>query len=196
MKRKILIPIIVIFILILIIIVVLLKGNFHKENNSELYDVKVNKELSDINLLIQDYFSKDTTDLSNYGYNYIDEKRNAVIVGLMDDSEEKQEEFINNVFSNCCGSEYIKFIKDNSLIKFKNSKSIFEAQVLTKNDNILTVKVLKNSNQFRKNDTVVVKALKLNDEIIVGDNIKITFNGSVLTSNPPQIGTYDIEKIK
>jgi len=195
MKKKILIPIMIVFILIIIIIFTLKKEKNYETNNSDLPKIEINEKLQEINHFIQEYFSKENVDLSNHGYNYIDEKNNVVIVGLVDNSKEKQEEFINNVFSNCCGSEYISFIKENSLIIFKESKEVFEARVLTKNDNILNVKVLKNSNQFKKNDTVIVKELKSNDDINVGDNIRITFNGGVLTSDPPQIGSYDIKKL-
>jgi len=74
--------------------------------------------LTEVNNFIIDYFSKEGTDNSNLVYHYVDEEQNVVKVGLLDNSEEKQEEFIYNVFSNCCGSTYIKHIKENKIIKF------------------------------------------------------------------------------
>ena len=59
---------------------------------------------------------KEESDNSNLSFHYVDEKTNIVIVGLIDNSEDKQEEFIYNVFSNCCGSTYTKYIKENKII--------------------------------------------------------------------------------
>ena len=67
---------------------------------------------------IIEYFSKDNVDLTNHDYNYVDYNNNVVVVGLIDNSKEKQDEFIYNVFSSCCGSKYIKYIKDNKMIEF------------------------------------------------------------------------------
>lgn len=78
--------------------------------------------LDEVNNFIIDYFSKEEADNSNLVFNYVDEETNVVRVGLLDNSEEKQEEFIYNVFSNCCGSTYIKYIKENKIIKFEKAE--------------------------------------------------------------------------
>lgn len=80
--------------------------------------------LENVNTIIQEYFGKEDVDRTNLGYNYIDEEKNVVIVGLIDNSKEKQDEFIYNVFSNCCGSMYIEYVKDNSMIKFEKTDPI------------------------------------------------------------------------
>ena len=87
--------------------------------------VKLYKEEEDspaeVNNFIIDYFSKEKSDNSNLVFNYVDDENKVVVVGLLDNSDKKQEEFIYNVFSNCCGSTYIKYIKDNNLIKFEKA---------------------------------------------------------------------------
>ena len=80
--------------------------------------------LKDINTKIQEYFGKENVDRSNLGYNYIDEKNEVIVVGLINNSIEKQEEFMNNVFSSCCGSKYIKYVQSKSMIKFVKTDSI------------------------------------------------------------------------
>lgn len=85
---------------------------------------KVNISLDDVNGKIIEYFSKDNINLANHGYNYVDYKNNVVVVGLIDNSKDKQDEFIYNVFSNCCGSKYIKYIKDNKMIEFRKTDKL------------------------------------------------------------------------
>jgi len=83
-------------------------------------DIKLSAE--DVNTKIQEYFTKEKEESSNLVYNYVDDENGVVIVGLLDDSDKKQEEFIYNVFSNCCGSTYIKYIEDNNMIKFEKAE--------------------------------------------------------------------------
>ena len=47
---------------------------------------------------ISEYFGNENVDRSNLGYTYLDNENNIVIVGLIDNSIEKQDEFINHVF--------------------------------------------------------------------------------------------------
>lgn len=154
---------------------------------------------NDIYNLINDYFTKPEADLSNYAYGYVDEESNKVVVGLIDASEEKQNEFIYNVFTNCCGSNYISFIKEHKLIEFKKSKEIFDAKIIEVSEEAIIVKVLNSNNSFKANDKVIVKtttSINKNDVTYsVGNKVRITFNGNVLESNPAQIGAYSIELI-
>jgi len=85
---------------------------------------EVNISLDDVNIEIIEYFLKDNGDMTNFVDNYVDYENNVVVVGLIDDSKEKQEEFIYNVFSSCCGSKYIKYIKDNAMIEFRKSDKL------------------------------------------------------------------------
>lgn len=154
----------------------------------------------DIYNLINDYFTKPEADLSNYASSYVDEENNKVIVGLIDNSEEKQNEFIDNVFTDCCGKDYIRFIKEHKLIMFNESKEVFDAKIIEVNEETIMVKVLKSNNSFKANDKVIVKTTtsinKNNVTYSVGNKVRITFNGGVLTSNPAQIGAYIIEIIE
>lgn len=155
--------------------------------------------LKDVNDKINNYFTKDDVDKSNISYWGLDEEKNIVIVGMMDISIEKQNEFINNVFSNCCGSKYIQYIKENKMIEFKESIDIFDGKIIEAKDNTITVEVLKNSKSFKKNDKVTMKITRptsgINDFYVVGNNVRITFNGMVETSNPAQISATKIELI-
>ena len=85
---------------------------------------EVNITLEYVNKKIQEYFGKENVDRTNLGYNYIDDKNEVVVVGLMDNSIEKQEEFMYNVFSSCCGSTYIKYVQSKSMIKFVKTDPI------------------------------------------------------------------------
>ena len=153
----------------------------------------------DIHDLINEYFTKSETNLSNYAYSYVDEENNKVVVGLIDNSEEKQNEFIDNVFTVCCGEDYIRFIKEHKLIMFNESKEVFDAKIIEVNEETIMVKVLNSEGSFKVNDKVIVKTpISINENNItynVGDKVKVTFNGIVLTSNPAQISAYSVELI-
>lgn len=155
-------------------------------------------EAKDLQERINEYFTSEGADLSNYAHSYID-GNNKVIVGLIDNTEDKQNEFLDRVFTKCCGADYIRFIKDNNLIEFKESKEIFEAKIIEAKENSITVEVLKDCQSFKVKDKVVVKITRptngTNDFYVKGNNIRITFNGMVETSNPPQIGAVKVELI-
>lgn len=85
----------------------------------KLYSEDEDITLEDVNDNINNYFLKDNVDKSNIAHWAIDEEKNVIVVGMLDISAEKQDEFINNVFSSCCGSKYIKYIKDHKMIEFK-----------------------------------------------------------------------------
>ena len=57
----------------------------------------------------------------NLAYNYVDNETGEVIVGLIDNSKEKQDEFIEKVYSECCGSKMVKAVKTQEIIKFQDS---------------------------------------------------------------------------
>lgn len=82
--------------------------------------------LEDANIKIQQYFGNEKNDRTNLVYNYIDSDNNVIIVGLVDSSKEKQEEFLSSIFD----KNTIKYIKINSLIEFKE-----ELPVITSNSN-------------------------------------------------------------
>ena len=82
--------------------------NITKLNNSTCNTEEMCKENKNIDYvmrpkdiydLINDYFTKPGVDLSNYAHSYVDEENNKVVVGLIDASEEKKNEFIDNVFT-------------------------------------------------------------------------------------------------
>ena len=146
---------------------------------------------------INDYFTKSEDNMPNYAYSYVDEENKIVIVGLVDNSEEKQNEFFDTVFTYCCDSGYINFIKKYHYIEFKESKEVFDAKIIEVNEETIMVKVLSSKGSFKANDKVIVKtttSINKNDVTYsVDKKVRITFNGNVLTSNPAQIGAYIIE---
>ena len=118
---------------------------YYKWTN-RLYDEtneKLDITLEDVNDKINNYFSKDNVDKSNIAHWAIDGENNVVVVGMLDISVEKQNEFINNVFSSCCGSKYIKYIKNHKMIEFKESIDIFDAEIIETKEDYMIVKVLK-----------------------------------------------------
>ena len=149
-----------------------------KETIIEDYHIEA-KELQD---KINEYFMSEGSDLSNYAHSYID-GNNKVIVGLIDNTEDKQNDFLDKVFTKCCGSDY----------------KIFEAKIIEAKENSITVEVLKNCKSFKVKDKVVVKITRptngTNDFYVKGNNVRITFSGMVETSNPPQIGAVKVELI-
>lgn len=77
--------------------------------------------LEDVNIKIQEYFELENIDKSNFKNSYVDREENVVVVELFDNSKTKQEEFIYTVFSHSTGSTYIKYVKDNDMIEFKQA---------------------------------------------------------------------------
>lgn len=157
-------------------------------------------EPKDVHEKINDFFTKPEANLSNYAYSYVDEQKGTVIVGLIDNSEGNQNEFINTVFTDCYDSDEINFIKNFHYIEFKESKEVFDAKIIEVNEETIMVKVLNSNNSFKANDKVIVKtttSINRNDVTYsVGNKVRITFNGNVLESNPAQIGAYSVEQIE
>ena len=170
---------------------------FMKYKLNENDDIKIS--LEEVKDKIDNYFTKDGVDKSNMSYCSIDEDNNVVVVGMMDISIDKQNEFINNAFSDCCGAKYIQYIKENKMIEFKESIDTFDGKIIEAKDSSIIVEVLKNSKSFKKNDKVTMKITRptngTNDFYVVGNNVRITFNGNVLESNPAQISATKIELI-
>lgn len=166
--------------------------------NRYTYDeIEINISLEDINDKIINYFSNDKNDINNLAYNYIDLDSHVIVIGLVDNNKGNQEKFISEVFSSCCGSEYINYIKDNRVLEFKESKDIFEAKIIDAKENYITVEVLKDSKSFKVGAKVTIKITRptngINDFYVTGNNVRITFNGLVEESNPAQIGAIKIE---
>ena len=155
-------------------------------------------EAKDLQDKINEYFTSEGADISNYAYSAID-GNNKIVVGLIDNTEDKQNDFLDKVFTKCCGADYISFIKEHNLIEFKESKEIFEAKIIEAKENSIIVEVLKDCKSFKVKDRVVVKITSptngINDFYVKGNNVRITFNGMVETSNPPQIGAVKVELI-
>ncbi len=147
-----------------------------------------------INDKITEYFSDNKNNSSNMAYWHVDEASSKVVVGMIDISNEKQEEFFNSVFE-ICGADYIKQIKDNQLIEFKESKGIFIGEIIEfKNDSML-VKILSEEVGSIGSDKVYVQGKDVNS-YKVGNKVKVIYNGQILTSYPPQVGGSKIELIE
>ena len=146
------------------------------------------------NDIITKFFASNTNIASNMAYWHVDETNSKVIVGMIDISKEKQEEFINTVFESC-GAAYVKLIKDKRMIEFKESKGIFTGEIIEfKKDSIL-VKILSEEVGSINSDKVYVHSKDVNS-YKVGNKVKVTYNGQILTSYPPQVGGSKIELIK
>lgn len=68
-------------------------------------------ELNIINEKIINYFQSNNM-YENYSYNYVDEEKKVVVVGLVNNTNEEQEWFIKNIVN----SKYIKFEQGNHLL--------------------------------------------------------------------------------
>lgn len=176
-----------------------IKSVCDKVEKSDNSNEQPEMSLKDAKERIDDYFGNVNNDRSNLAYNYIDEEKNIIVVGLVDASKEKQEEFIDNVFSKCCGSKYIQYVKENNLIDFKESKAIITGKIIEAKDDSITVEVIEDSNSSKKGDKYTMKISRptngTNDFYVVGNIVRVTFNGNVETSNPAQIGALKIELI-
>lgn len=172
---------------------------YYEDVCEEKLNIDYTIRLADINDLIISYLERPDAKKENIAYNYVDETNNKVIVGLLDASTQKQEKFIFDVFTSCCGSDYIRFIKENKLIEFKESKNVFDAEIIAVNDKTITAEVLNDSKSFKRLDKVLVRMTEdtdiNNNSFTVGTNIRVTFNGNIEESNPPQIGATKIEYI-
>ncbi len=147
-----------------------------------------------VNDIITKFFTDNANSDSNMAYWYVDETNSKVNVGMIDINNEKQEEFINSVFESC-GTAYLKLIKDKRIIEFKESKGIFTGEIIEfKNDSIL-VKILSEEVGTIASDKVYVQSKDAN-KYKIGNKVKITYNGQILTSYPPQVGGFKIELIK
>ena len=168
--------------------------NTKRVHTEILYNCDPQLSLKFINDKITEYFVDNKKDGSNMAYWHVDEINSKVVVGMIDISNEEQEDFINSVFE-ICGTDYIKQIKDNQLIEFKESKGIFTGEIIEfKNDSML-VKILSEEVGSIGSDKVYVQGKDINN-YKVGNKVRITYNGQILTSYPPQVGGSKIELIK
>lgn len=150
--------------------------------------------LEDIFDIISNYMENNPNNDFDYAYNYVDKENKVVMIGLLNNDDTIQEEFINTIFP--INGDYIK---DNSLIMFKESKYVFDAKIITAEENSIMVEVLKDSDSFNKGDKVTMKITRptdgTDDFYVEGNKVRITFNGNVLQSDPAQIGASKIELI-
>lgn len=166
--------------------------------NKVSVDLIVIPSADKVNDRIIEYLEDKDSDISNIAYNYVDSSNSKVVVGLVDNSEEKQNEFMEKVFT---GEDYLslKSVQKFGKIEFRESKDVFEGEIVKAEDNYITVLVLEDSNSFKANDKVTMKVTRptngVNDFYVEGNKVRVTFNGFVLHSNPPQIGTIQIELV-
>ncbi len=85
------------------------------------------EDLENINLKIQEYFIAETNDHSNLSYNYVDNEKRVVVVGLIDNTKSKQEELLKAIFT----LKEIESIKNQSLIEFRKSEENTTSNVPT-----------------------------------------------------------------
>ncbi len=168
--------------------------NTKRVHTEILYNCDPRFSPKSINDKITEYFVDNKNSSSNMAYWHVDEVSSKVVVGMIDISNEKQDDFLNSVFE-ICGTDYIKQLKDNQLIEFKESKGIFTGEIIDfKNDSML-VKILSEEVGSIGSDKVYVQGKDVNNYKI-GKKVRITYNGQILTSYPPQVGGSKIELIK
>ena len=160
----------------------------------EIKDDKIEINLNELNEKINNYFIREDVDKSNVAHwGVID---NHIEVGMLDISKEKQNELMNNVFS----KDEVKYLIENKIITFVESKDVFDAEIIEVENDYIIVKVIKKSKAFKKGDKVRISITRttsgINDFYVIGNKIRVTFNGMVETSNPAQIGAYKIELIE
>lgn len=160
----------------------------------------VTDDLDQINNKIIEYFlNNGTSNYENYDFNYVDEKNQVVVVGLLDNSKEAQEKFKETVVN----SDLIKFVQSEKSMLENNNNFIKEytfirtyhiLNIADSNDEkylyltirqfqdeeVQTVKVEKNlcpSIEVGKNYEFT---LKTNQKL--EDNIQSIFNNSTVVS--------------
>ncbi len=148
------------------------------------------EELNTINDQIIKYFETTDHDYQNVSFNYVDEDNRLVIVGLLDNSREKQEEFRNKVLD----SPYIKFEQSKALESSKNSH--------LKVDDDIDMKIIIDSKSYNivpeNNETVLslmqLLPLELNMKELNG-NEKFYYLNTTLPTNssvPTKINKGDV----
>ena len=129
---------------------------------------------------------------------YVDDITNKVIVGLINNSKEEQEKFIKKVFIDD-EAKILDAINNQEIIKFVESKDVFEGKIIVAEENYITVEVLRDSKSFKVKDKVTMKISRTtngtNDYYAVNNKVRVTFSGLIEYSNPPQINAVNIELI-
>lgn len=140
----------------------------------------------------------DNNDISNFAFNYVDDITNKVIVGLINNSKEEQERFIKKVFIDD-EAKILDAINNQEIIKFVESKDVFEGIIIATEENYITVEVLRDSKSFKVKDKVTMKIPRTtngtNDYYAVNNKVRVTFSGLIEDSNPSQINAVNIELI-
>ena len=161
------------------------------------YELEQKLSAKEINNYIINYL-EDNNDISNFAFNYVDDITNKVVVGLINNSKEEQEKFIKKIFIDD-EAKILDAINDQKIIKFVESKDVFEGEIIVAEKNYITVEVLKDSKSFKVKDKVTMKisrpANSTNDYYVVNNKVRVTFSGLIKDSNPAQVNAVNIELI-
>ena len=161
------------------------------------YELEQKLSAKEINHYIINYL-EDNNDISNFAFNYVDDITNKVIVGLINNSKEEQEKFIKKVFIDD-EAKILDAINNQEIIKFVESKDVFEGKIIVAEENYITVEVLRDSKSFKVKDKVTMKISRTtngtNDYYVVNNKVRVTFSGLIEDSNPPQVNAVNIELI-
>ncbi len=84
--------------------------------NGEAADVTA----EDVYGIIENHLENNEMD-GNFVACHIDEDENLVVIEMKDVCEERQEEFIHEVFSRHTGSKFIEYIKEHSMLRFEKA---------------------------------------------------------------------------
>lgn len=122
--------------------------------------------LEEVNIKVEEYFVDENNDRNNLVYNYIDLDNNTIIVGLIDNSKEKQDEFLNAIFD----KETIKYIKDKSFIKFLKEDPVTTSDVNFKIKRNNTHDKNKYYEYYKNNDRTIYFASDIEEFYITNEN--------------------------
>lgn len=74
-------------------------------------------------------------------------------------------------------------------------RHLFIATILEVNENSIIVKPVEGSYESKSSDKIIIKRI-FSDNYVVGDKVKITYDGLIEESYPAQIGASEIELLK
>lgn len=153
------------------------RENYENDNKLTLNPVEVN------DYIINYFYFKNNAN-SNLSYNYVDTEKDKVIVGLLNNSKEKQEEFINEVFSHCCGSIYIKNLKEQNIIIFEQGEQLIDT---IDNDRIIVdvePSPLSSFDLYLERDGIIIYKIPYIKEIYYNEtNKKVTLKDYITNTN-------------
>ncbi len=130
------------------------------------------EELNEVNDKIIAFFTGNLSQYENYSFNYVDETNHKVVVGLLENTSEWQEKFLELVVR----SPYIEFVKGEALKDekdFKKSAEEIEKCLENQNSAYLTTEIIL---PIEKN---LNKLISVNLDKVLYSKIKVNSLGAI-----------------